>query len=102
MSGSDGVERKLDLLIALTRVGVSDALERERRAIEADPVSVALLKATGEPVAAGALKSRVQSETRQSKATVERRMADLASRGALVRDGTGGSITYRNSGLFEL
>jgi hypothetical protein len=102
MSKPGDLERKLDLLIALTRVGVSDALDRQRRSIESDPVSLALLKATSDAVSAGALKDTVREETKQSKATIERRMADLVSRGALLRQGTGSAINYRNSGLFEV
>jgi hypothetical protein len=97
----DEVLRRLDLLIALTRVGVRDALMRESRALGEDPVSAALLQQSEEWRPAGELKSLVVRETGQSEPTVKRRIADLVGRGALLRDGAGRSVRYRNSGLFE-
>lgn len=93
--------RRLDLLIALTRVGVRDALAREARALEQDAVSAALLRHSEDWRVAGALKALVIKETGQSEPTVKRRIADLVGRGALLRQGAGRTVSYRNSGLFE-
>ena len=101
MADHDALERKLDLLIALTRISVTDALTKERGDLVDDPVSVALIRRSAEPTTSGALKDAVREDTGQSKATVERRMADLVSRGALIRHITGGSTTYQSSGLFD-
>jgi hypothetical protein len=102
MAEPDLLGQKLDLLIALTRIGVSHALQREREVLAADPVSVELIKRCRETTPAGALKDAVLKATGKGKATVERRMADLVSRGVLIREGSGGQVTYRSSGLFEL
>jgi hypothetical protein len=98
----DELLRKLDLLIALTRVGVRDALARESHALERDAVSTALLRHTDDWHAAGELKTVVMKATGQSEPTVKRRIAELVARGALLRKGAGRTISYRSSGLFEL
>jgi predicted HTH transcriptional regulator len=85
----------------LARIGLSDALERERQTIASDAVFTAVLRACAEPIAPGVSKERVRAETGQSKATVERRIAELVARGALVRESGNGSATYRSTGLLE-
>ena len=51
VSDLNRVERKLDLLIALARIGLADALEREQAKVTADAVSLAILRACATPVA---------------------------------------------------
>jgi hypothetical protein len=99
---SEAVERKLDLLIALTRVGVRQQLEAELKEIESDPVSKAILQKTHDEIAAGPLKTAVMKATKQSEPTVKRRLGELVARGALSRAGAGGKVTYRNTGLFDV
>jgi hypothetical protein len=96
------VLRRLDLLIALTRLGVRDALTRESRALEQDKVSAALLRHSQEWTSAGDLKKLVIKASDQSEPTVKRRMAELVARGALLREGSSRTVRYRNSGLFEV
>lgn len=98
---SESLEKKLDLLIALTRVGVRQQLEAELKEIESDPVSKTILKQSHEEIAAGQLKTAVMKATKQSEPTVKRRLAELVARGALARAGAGGKVTYRNTGLFD-
>jgi hypothetical protein len=99
---SEAVERKLDLLIALTRVGVRQQLEAELEKIESDPVNKAILQKTYDEIAAGPLKTAVMKATKQSEPTVKRRLGELVARGALSRAGAGGKVTYRNTGLFDV
>jgi hypothetical protein len=99
---SESVEQKLDLLIALTRVGVRQPLEAELKEIESDPVSKAILQRTRDDIAAGPLKTAVMKATKQSEPTVKRRLGELVARGALSRAGAGGKVTYRNTGLFDV
>lgn len=101
-SDENDLGRKLDLLIALTRVGVREQLRRELKAIEDDPVSLAVLRQTSDWIAAGELKAAVKKDTKQSPATISRRIGELVSRGAIQRRGTGNSVSYRSSGLFEV
>jgi hypothetical protein len=102
MTDTQALEQKLDLLIALTRVGVRDQLARERRMLDEDPVSREILRATDDWTSSGPLKDLVRRATKQSEPTVKRRIADLVSRGALLRRGAGSAISYRNSGLFDV
>lgn len=94
--------QKLDLLVALTRMGVRDQLNRELKVIQEDPVSLALLQRAEDWTTAGELKTAVKTATRQSEPTVKRRIAELISRGAMQRRGTGPSVFYRSTGLFEV
>jgi hypothetical protein len=102
MTDFSALEQKLDLLIALTRVGVRDQLGRERRLLDDDPVSREILRATDDWTSAGELKDAVRQATGQSEPTVKRRIGDLVSRGALLRRGAGRNVSYRSSGLFDL
>ena len=102
MNGTEALELKLDLLIALTRVGIRDELERERRRLMGDDVSVAILRSAQDWAGAGELKSVVMQTTKQSEATVKRRLSELVSSGALLRRGATRGITYRTSGLFDI
>ncbi|HKP91195.1 MAG TPA: hypothetical protein VJT75_14620 [Thermoleophilaceae bacterium] len=96
------MEQKLDLLIALTRVGVRHQLEAELKEIESDPVGKAILQKARDEIAAGPLKTAVMKATKQSEPTVKRRLGELVARGALSRTGAGRNVTYRNTGLFDL
>jgi hypothetical protein len=102
VSESEEIGRKLDLLIALTRVGVRDQLERERRRLEEDRVSAAILLNSQDWISAGELKDAVARTTRQSEATVKRRVAELVARGALLKRGATRTMSYRSSGLFDV
>jgi hypothetical protein len=102
VSSSDALGYKLDLLIALTRVAVRDRLEAELVEIRRDAVSLAILQNVEEWIPAGKLKQAVRVATNQSDMTVKRRIADLVSRGALIREGAGPAVKYRSSGLYEL
>lgn len=99
---AEELARKLDLLIALTRVSVKDALEAERSALEADQVAKEVLATAEVWIGAGALQERVAERTGQSTKTVRRRMADLLARGVLIKQVEGRTVSYRSSGLFDL
>jgi DNA-binding transcriptional MocR family regulator len=71
------------------------------REILADPVSAGLLRHSHHWISAGELKKRVARETGISQATIKRRAAELASRGAIERRGAGPRVRYRATGLFD-
>jgi hypothetical protein len=103
MSELNDTNRKLDLIIALMRIGFGDQLQRHRhRLFDADPASEEILRLAEDWIAAGALKGQVTKATRQSEPTVKRRIADLVSLGALERRGAGPAVSYRSTGLFEV
>jgi len=106
MSGASteltAIENKLDLLISLLRIAYSDPLQTEREAILAEPVSKAVLAASGDWIEAGKLKAEVVKKAKVSQPTVSRRLAELVERGLITRAGAGGKVSYRTSGLIEV
>jgi hypothetical protein len=99
MSDLERIEDRLDSLISLLRIAFKDEIDRERASIAADPVSKAVLDAASDWVQAGKLKSQVVRVTHQSEPTVKRRISELVAAGALRREGRGGRVAYRSSGL---
>jgi len=93
------VLRRLDRLIGLFELAHQDELQRARESVRTDKTYAAILASTDTEMAAGKLKKAVQTKTRQSPKTVERRIADLIEIGALERIGAGGSVGYRATGL---
>lgn len=102
MSDIAGIERRLDLIIALMRIGFGDSLQRQRRAVFEDRVSEEILRQCEDWTGSGDLKARVRSATKQSEPTIKRRIADLVSLGAVQRRGAGSQVSYRSTGLFEV
>lgn len=95
------VENKLDLLISLLRIAHGEPLRFEREAILAEPVSKAILAASGDWIEAGKLKALVVKKAKVSSPTVSRRLAELLERGLITRKGGGGKVSYRTTGLIE-
>ncbi len=93
------IENKLDLLISLFRIAHDEPLKAEREAILAEPVSKAILAASDEWVEAGKLKALVVKKAKVSMPTVSRRLAELVERGLITREGGGGKVSYRTTGL---
>jgi hypothetical protein len=90
---------RLDTVIAILRLAFRDAFDKARQEMLADPVAAALLGAATEWVDAGTLQERASTTTKQSKRTVQRRIAGLLSEGFLEQTGSGPSIRYRNTKL---
>jgi hypothetical protein len=95
----EGITQRLDRLIAIQQLVHRDALAAARASIREDKVNAAILDATADWVAAGRLKDSVIKKAKQSKPTVERRIAGLVELGALDKRGSGGSVSYRANGL---
>jgi hypothetical protein len=97
----DSIERHLAAMVALMRIAYAGEIQRAEREILADPVAAGLLRFSRDWISAGELKKRVAKETGISEATIKRRAAELASRGALERLGAGPRVSYRATELFE-
>jgi hypothetical protein len=97
-TNEDLVER-LDRIAAILRLANRAEIDGARTAIRSDKVNAEILDLTSDWVAAGKLKSSVISKTKQSKPTVERRIASLVEQGALERRGAGSASSYRSTGL---
>lgn len=95
------VEDKLDLLISLLRIAHDQPLKAERNAILSEPVSKAILAASGDWIEAGKLKAAVIKKAKVSMPTVSRRLAELVEGGLITRKGSGGKVSYRTTGLID-
>lgn len=99
MPESNGVEARLDHVIALLELVFAENLERARTEIRADPVSASILDHAEEWIGSGQLKSVVASATGSSEKTVQRRIAELIERRLLSEEGTSVSRRVKSSGL---
>lgn len=95
------LEEKLDLLIGLFRIAYHEPIEAERQAILGEPVSKAILDLSSDWIEAGKLKTAVAKKAKVSVPTVSRRLAELAARGILRREGGGPNVRYRSTGLLN-
>jgi hypothetical protein len=96
----EAITRRLDKLIAILQLAHADAIGRTREEIRQDEVKAALLDQTDSTmVGVGELKRGVAKKTNQSEKTVQRRIGDLISLGALEVEGSGKSARYRSTGL---
>ncbi len=95
------LENKLDLLISLLRIAHDEPLKAERDAILSEPVSKAILVASNDWIEAGKLKAAVVKKAKVSTPTVSRRLAELVERGFITREGSGGKVSYRTTGLID-
>lgn len=91
--------RQLETVIAILKLAHRKEIEEARTTIRADKVNAEILDRTSDWVSAGRLKTTVMAKTKQSKATVDRRVAALVEQGALERQGAGTAASYRNTGL---
>lgn len=92
------IEEKLDTIIALLQLAYRDQIEKARSEILADPVSSAILEATtDQQVEAGTLQDQVAAATKQSKRTIQRRLAALVAQRVIVQSGSGPHVRYRRT-----
>jgi predicted HTH transcriptional regulator len=96
---ADDVGKKLDTLISIMRIAHKDAIAAARESIRSEKGNAEILDAAPDWVAAGQLQSTVNQKTKQSIPTVKRRIAALVDQGALEKQGSGGNVSYRSTGL---
>jgi hypothetical protein len=99
MNGDNDIVQRLDMLIAITRLANADRIEEARTEIRMDKANETILDATSDWVQAGKLKTLAIQKSKQSKPTIERRIAALVDGGFLSKRGSSTSIEYRNTGL---
>jgi hypothetical protein len=99
MATNDELNERLDKIAAILKLAHRVEIDGARTAIGADKVNAQILDMTADWVAAGKLKTDVISTTKQSKPTVERRIASLVEQGAVERRGAGPASSYRSTGL---
>jgi hypothetical protein len=95
----EAVIKRLDTVISILQLAYSDQISRAREKVRADPVNTAVLTlAEDDFVGAGDLKKKVSASTSQSEKTVQRRIQELVSLGALERRASG-AAAYKSTGL---
>jgi hypothetical protein len=95
----DVLVERLDKLIAITQLVHKDAIDRARERIFGDAANRAILESSTDWVPAGRLQAGVMKATGQSQPTVKRRIADLVANGVLAKQGGGGNVSYKATGL---
>lgn len=95
---TDIVER-LDRLIGLYELVNAEQLEAARAEARSDPATAAILERTDSWVGSGTLKSEIAVQLNTSEKTVQRRILELVTRGALVSRRTDRGIDYRATGV---
>jgi hypothetical protein len=91
--------QKLDTIIAILQLAFREPIEQARRDILSDPVAAAIVDSAADWVDSGTLQDRVAEATKQSKRTVQRRIAALVSQRVLEQIGSGPRIRYRTTNL---
>jgi hypothetical protein len=95
----DLVLERLDKLIAITQLAHREAIDRARERILGDDAKKAMIEMASDWTAAGDLKTRAIKESRESSATVGRRLAELVADGVLAKRGGGSNVSYKATGL---
>lgn len=96
---NEDIARRLDTIIAILQLAHRDEIERARSTIRADKVNAAILDASKDWMPGGKLATTASGKTRQSYATVNRRINELLAAGVLEKRGGGRSTEYRSMGL---
>jgi Fic family protein len=96
---NDDLARRLDTIIAILQLAHRDEIESARSTIRGDKVKAAILDGTKTWTPAGTLTSAVKAKTKQSSATINRRIAELLATGVLEKQGGGPATEYRSTGL---
>jgi Fic family protein len=99
MATNDDLAARLDRIASILQLAHSDAIGAARAAIRADKVNAAILDATTKLTPAGTVAAAVKKQTKQSPATINRRIALLIEQGALEKHGAGPATQYRATGL---
>ena len=96
---NEDIARRLDTIIAILQLAHQDEIESARATIRNDKVKAAILDGSKNWTAAGKLTSAVNAKTKQSGATINRRIGELLGVGVLEKQGGGPSTEYRSTGL---
>jgi Fic family protein len=96
---NDDIAQRLDTIIAILQLAHRGEIDATRTEVRADKVNAAILDATRSWTPAGKLTNAVKTKTKQSPATVSRRINDLLGMGLLEKQGGGPATEYRSTGL---
>jgi hypothetical protein len=99
MTEDSDIAARLDKIIAILQLAHGDEIEKARAAIRADKVNAAILDATKKMTPSAKVMAAVKKKTRQSPATIARRISGLIEQGALEKQGGGNLTHYQATGL---
>lgn len=99
MDNNEGTSRTLTQIAAMLQIAHSDAIDAARVELMKDEANKAIFKAAGSWSTAAELEGIVVASKAASRATLYRRLSDLADRGLLERRDSAGKTEFRNSGV---
>ena len=99
MADPETIER-LDLMLAVLQLAHHDAIQQAGAVLRQDPVNVAVLEACADDwISPKDLVAKVLAETDVKERTIRQRIADLLTRRAITKRGSGSNTVYRSLGL---
>jgi len=96
------INRKMDALIALTKIGLRKELSALTDEIKKDKVSQKILEMADGSSSSGELQEKVARIIGVSEVTVKRRISELSEKGLLLYHRDGLKVYYTNSGIIEV
>lgn len=96
------MEKKLDTLIALYKIGLRKELRALSDEIKSDLISTKILELVDGTLPSGELVIKIAKITGVSEKTVKRRISDLSEKGLLTSNREGLKVYYTNSGIIEV
>lgn len=96
------INRKMDTLVALTKIGLSKKLEALTTEVKKDKVSQKILELADGSLSSGDLASKVHESIGISEITVKRRMSELSEKGLILPHRNGLKVFYTNAGIIEV
>lgn len=96
------INRKMDSLVALTKIGLSKELEALTAEVKKDKVTQKILELADGSLSSGDLASKVHELIGVSEITVRRRISELSEKGLILPHRDGLKVFYTNSGIIEV
>lgn len=96
------INRKMDALISLYKIGLKKELDKLSNEIKKDKVSQKILELADGSLSSGELAEKVAEKIEVSEITVKRRISELSDNGLLISRRDGLKVFYINSGIIEV
>jgi len=96
------INRKMDALIALMKIGLRKELEALTTKVKKDKVSRKILELADGSLSSGDLAGKIHELLGVSEITVKRRISELSEKGLILPHRIGSKIFYTHSGIIEV